>query len=240
MTIDHPLLTILVGVGLDECWVRPSHLRFGHGETRGGAAFAQGFEVLLCLCFCRPVRQRVHIALVRSLAVENPRAVVVLGRFGLNYCQFYVTQTHTAPLIAHVRQPQPLGSGSLSQGDQPCDVGLLIRSLERLDLRFSWSDSSFDKRSDLLAKRLYLRGKGEVDCHLPNLLRGSAPLAIFSVDEEHLAGGLAPFEHAVGLGCLVHGHSGAYANVEVTIGDHAEDLSASMQQVVAGFDVVEK
>ncbi len=105
VAVDHPLLSILIGVGLNECRVRARHLRFGHGETRPGPTLAQRFQILLGLLRRGPVQQGVHVALVRGLAIEHPRSVVRTGGFGLHHGQVDVTQAHAAPLRRHVRQP---------------------------------------------------------------------------------------------------------------------------------------
>ena len=93
---------------------------------------AQRPEVLLLLLVGRPVQQGVHVALVGRLAVEHERAVAGLGRLGLHHGELDVAEAHAAPLLGHVRQPQPLVLRLLAQVDQRVDVGGAIARLEAL------------------------------------------------------------------------------------------------------------
>ena len=103
--VEHPLLAVLVALGLDQRRVGAGDLRLGHGEARPRRALAQRPQVLLLLLVGAPVQQRVHVALVGRLAVEHPRPVRRLGRLGLDHRQLHVAEAHAAPLGGHVRQP---------------------------------------------------------------------------------------------------------------------------------------
>ena len=74
VAVDHPLVAVAVGQGLDQRRVGAGDLRLGHREARPGRALAQRAEVLLLLLVGRPVQQRVLVALVGRLGVEHERA----------------------------------------------------------------------------------------------------------------------------------------------------------------------
>ena len=106
VTVEHPLLAVLVPLGLDQRRVGTGHLRLGHREARPHPSLTQWLEVLLLLLVGGPVEQRVHVALVRGLTVEDPRAVVGLGRLGLHHRQFHMAEAHPAPFLGHVGEPE--------------------------------------------------------------------------------------------------------------------------------------
>ena len=79
-----------------------------------------------------------HVALVRSLAVQDPRPVVRLGRLGLHHRQLDVAEPHTAPLLGHVRQPEPGCLRFLAETDEKLDTAARLFTVgplgERLQL----------------------------------------------------------------------------------------------------------
>ncbi len=104
--VDHPLVAVLIGAGLDERRVRTGDLGLGHGEAAHHPPLAERPEVLLLLLVGRPVQECVHVALVGRLAVHHPRPEVGLRRLGLDHRHLGVAEAHATPLLGHVGQPQ--------------------------------------------------------------------------------------------------------------------------------------
>ena len=170
--VEHPLLAVLVALGLDQRRIRPGHLGLGHGEARPARAGAQRAEVLLLLLVRAPVQQRVHVALVGRLAVEDPRAVRRLGRLGLDHRQLDVPEAHAAPLLRHVGQPDAGLLGLLAHVHEGTDVRLAVVLLEVLvvDLLLRRLDHVVDERAHPGADLLELGREAEVDGHQRGLL----------------------------------------------------------------------
>ena len=166
--VEHPLLAVLVAVGADQCGVGACDFRFGHRETRPGGALRQRPEVGLLLLVGAPVQQRVHVALIRGLTVEHPRAVVALRRFGLHHGELDMAKAHTAPILGHMGQPEALLEGKLAQLDQLLDAGLSREGLVvamPVDLIFGRLHHLGDERADTVSDVFELGGEGEVDGH---------------------------------------------------------------------------
>ena len=166
VAVDDPLVAVLVGAGLDERRVRARHLGLGHGEAAHGPALAQRAQVALLLLVGAPVQQRVHVALVGRLAVEDPGPQPRLGRLGLDHGQLDVAEPHAAPLLGHVREPDARLLRLLAQPERivrryssrSSFVGRRSRSSAGLD-------DVVDERADPEAELLELGGEGEVDAH---------------------------------------------------------------------------
>ena len=163
--VEHPLLAVLVALGLDQRRIGPGHLGLGHREARPRRARAQRAEVLLLLLVRAPVEERVHVALVGRLAVEHPRAVVRLRRLGLHHRQLDVAEPHAAPLRRHVREPQPGLLRLLAHPEQRAVVRLAVGLLEvlGLDPLLRRLDHVVDERPHPGPQLLQLRREAEVD-----------------------------------------------------------------------------
>ena len=137
VSVDHPVVAVADGAGLDQRRIGAGHLRLGHGEAAHRHALAERAQVLLLLLVGRPVQQRVHVAFVGRLAVQHPRAVVALGRLGLHHRELDVAETHAAPFLRHVRQPQPGRPGLAAHRDQDADVVAALDLVGVADLRLA-------------------------------------------------------------------------------------------------------
>ena len=136
VAVDHPLVAVAVGLGLDQRRVGAGDLRLGHREARPGGALAQRAEVLLLLLVGRPVQQRVLVALVGRLGVEHERADADLGGLGRHGRHRRRAERHPAPLRRHVRQPQPpVVAGLLAELDDASDELRPVVLVDRLPLR---------------------------------------------------------------------------------------------------------
>jgi len=108
VSVDDPLVAILVRVGANERGVAACHFGFGHRKARTRGAFAQRAQVLFLLLGRCPMQQRVLVAFVGRLGVQDERADSDLGRFCRHRRHRGRAQPHAAPLGRHVRQPQLL------------------------------------------------------------------------------------------------------------------------------------
>ena len=137
VSVDHPLVTVGISPGLDERRVRSRHIGFGHREARAGEALTQRLQVLLLLPLGTPMQERVHVAFVGRLAVERVRPEARLGRLGLHHRELDVAETHPAPFLGHLREPDAPLLGFLAHRDDRLDqrraVVLLDPFLERSD-----------------------------------------------------------------------------------------------------------
>ena len=143
VAVDHPLVAVAVGEGLDQRRVGAGDLRLGHREARAGRALAQRPEVLLLLLVGAPSAASVcWLPSSGAWALSTNGPIADLGRLGRHGGHRRRAEAHPAPLRRHVRQPEP-----------PVLAGLLAQLDDRLDdlgARSSWSVASHSGRTTLV------------------------------------------------------------------------------------------
>ena len=110
VAVDHPLVAVAVGVGLDQRRVGAGDLRLGHREARAGRALAQRPEVLLLLLVGRPVRSVCWLPSSGAWALSTNGPMPTLAASADTAAIAVGPSAHAAPLLRHVRQPQPQSS----------------------------------------------------------------------------------------------------------------------------------
>ncbi len=164
VAVDHPLVAVAVGLGLDQRRVGAGDLRLGHREARPGGALAERPEVLLLLLVGRPVQQRVLVALVGRLRVQHERTDADLGGLRRHGRHRRRAERHAAPLLRHVREPQPpVVAGLLAELDDAADELRPVVLVDRLPLR---PDPRVHELADLEADLVDLGRERKVD-HAP-------------------------------------------------------------------------
>ena len=175
VAVDDPLVAVLVRRASDERRVGAGDLGLGHREAGHRDAVAERPEVLLLLLVGPPVQQRVHVALVGRLAVEDERAVVRLRRLGLHHRELDVAEAHAAPLLRHVRQPQPdlREPARGASGGSRCSRRASSTTPSSSKPSSGRLDDVVDEGPDPSADLLELGCEGEVDGHA--VLPGRTP-----------------------------------------------------------------
>ncbi len=163
--VDHPVVAVADGAGLDQRRVGAGDLGLGHREAAHDVTVAERAEVLLLLLVGRPVQQRVHVALVGRLAVQHPRAVVRLAGLGLHHRELDVAEPHAAPFLRHVRQPETGRLGVLPHLQQELEVVAALDLLGVADLLLAGTDDGLDELAHLEPDLFELGTEGEVDRH---------------------------------------------------------------------------
>ena len=163
----HPLVAVLDGRGVDERRVGAGDLGLGHREARPGHALAERPQVLLLLLVGAPVQQRVHVALVGRLAVEDERPVVRPS--AASACTM-ASSTWPSPMPPHssgMCGSQSPSANACLRRPQRADVGLAVDLVGRSSpMRSSvGADHVVDERADPAPDLLELGGQGEVDAH---------------------------------------------------------------------------
>src|SRR3990172_1717867 len=129
VAVEHPLVAVLDGRGLDQGGVGAGDLRLGHREAGAAEAIGQGAEVLLLLLGGAPVEERVHVTLVRGLGVDHEGANSGAAGLRGHERHRHGAEAHAAPLRRQVGVPQPLRARLLTELDYRLDVGVAVSLL---------------------------------------------------------------------------------------------------------------
>ena len=136
MTVDDPLVTILVRVSSNERRITARNLWFGHCKARARSSLAERAKIFFFLFRSRPVKQCVLIALVRCLRIEHEWPDRHLGCLSRDCRHCGWTESHPTPFRRHVRQPELGVMACLrSQVDDGLHNLLAIALVDRLPAR---------------------------------------------------------------------------------------------------------
>src|SRR5207248_4113488 len=109
-----------------------------------------------------PVQQGVHVPLVGRLRIDGERAEARLRGFGLHHRELDMSEAHPAPLLGHVRQPQPSLLRRLAHLDDALDELLAVVAIPSL---LDGSHHLVDERAYAVADVLELGREAEIDGH---------------------------------------------------------------------------
>ena len=163
VAVDGPVVASLRGRSLDAGGIGACNFRLGHRKARAAFPVDKRPQVLLLLLRCSVVEQRVHVALVGGMTVQDVGTELATPAFRGDECHGEGAESHAAPFPRHVGCPKTGGLRllpQLLQGGPPSAqiVGRSQALLGRFDLLR-------EERPDAIASLGNVRRKCEIDGH---------------------------------------------------------------------------